>query len=711
MAVSTNSPSKPKNETTPNKHTKMKSTEVNVLEEKIDDSANRKTCHQCRQRTANLMAYCKNQRSNNNKLCPFKFCYRCLLNRYGEKADEVALLDNWKCPKCRDVCNCSNCMKKKGHQPTGVLVRTAKATGFSSVSEMLIAKGPEILISANVVKDVGTSPKKSDPSTKEQVVKLPITRGKENSSVGNCEENEQVNPLKSDTDAENGESKQKVLGTNDANGNVDQGSADESLKLETKSTKNYCVLEEINLKPIKKAKKIKGRDDGAISKENGRKKPRISKETPPNDTKKEVRVSEVDNVGVLEKKDSQNSEETSVASIEQEGKINKREDSLLSSDEKEVPDQGNNCNGQVKLKSGPVIDKVKKKAKRILNEDSDIDIPLPQGIVLTAIADIDLPAEDVGPALQFLEFCKAFGKVFDMKKGQPESLLRELTCGSSRLRRRQCSPIIRFQIQLLSLIQKNLGEESTLSPTSSGKLLLQALQKCISASRCKLEELPQNCFDMGDDVYDLLDSSKKLRILNFLCDEALCTVDLRTWIDKQNSKFVERKREATQKVLAAKDKEKRMKQKIQDEMAKAIILKNGASLSIAERDDLLSTLKVEAEKAHAEVMEAIHTVTPKKQKTDFVRTQPVLLDGNGHVFWRLTGYSHDSDILLQDIGSWDSVTSEEKWFTYDIEQKQAVESCISSLSVLLGYPVECLSFTAHNGLCHARLAVMQKEEA
>lgn len=30
--------------------------------------------------------------------------------RYGEKAEEMEALDDWKCPKCRGICNCSFCM-------------------------------------------------------------------------------------------------------------------------------------------------------------------------------------------------------------------------------------------------------------------------------------------------------------------------------------------------------------------------------------------------------------------------------------------------------------------------------------------------------------------------------------------------------------------------------------------------------------------------
>ncbi|KAI8028127.1 Cell division cycle-associated 7-like protein [Camellia lanceoleosa] len=96
-----------------------------------------------------FVAACKNLKKD--KSCTIKFCHKCLWNKlytmmcflYGEKTEDVAFLEDWNCPKCRGICNCSFCRKKLGHQPTGILVHTAKTTGFSSVSEMLHAKGPE----------------------------------------------------------------------------------------------------------------------------------------------------------------------------------------------------------------------------------------------------------------------------------------------------------------------------------------------------------------------------------------------------------------------------------------------------------------------------------------------------------------------------------------------------------------------------------------
>ena len=40
----------------------------------------------------------------------------------------------------------------------------------------------------------------------------------------------------------------------------------------------------------------------------------------------------------------------------------------------------------------------------------DVDVQFPQDTWLTTVTGIELPPEDVGDALQFLEFCAAFGK-------------------------------------------------------------------------------------------------------------------------------------------------------------------------------------------------------------------------------------------------------------------------------------------------------------
>ncbi|KAH6821569.1 Zinc-finger domain of monoamine-oxidase A repressor R1 protein [Perilla frutescens var. hirtella] len=83
--------------------------------------------------------------------------------------EEIAGLEEWVCPKCRGICNCSVCMKRRGHQPTTILINAAKETRFSSVSEMLL-KSAERLNHENVC--TGTN------------MCFTVKRGKENSFDG-----------------------------------------------------------------------------------------------------------------------------------------------------------------------------------------------------------------------------------------------------------------------------------------------------------------------------------------------------------------------------------------------------------------------------------------------------------------------------------------------------------------------------------------------
>lgn len=50
--------------------------------------------------------------------------------------------------------------KKKGHKPTGILIHTAKATGFKSASELIQVKGIENLEIYKSVERAVASPKK-----------------------------------------------------------------------------------------------------------------------------------------------------------------------------------------------------------------------------------------------------------------------------------------------------------------------------------------------------------------------------------------------------------------------------------------------------------------------------------------------------------------------------------------------------------------------
>ncbi|XP_075633014.1 uncharacterized protein LOC142605499 isoform X1 [Castanea sativa] len=593
---------------------------VRVKGNRIYDSENGKTCHQCRQKTRDFVAPCKNM--NLNKLCPINFCHKCLLNRYGEKAEDVAMLDDWKCPKCRGICNCSICMKRRGHKPTGQLVITARKTGYSSVSEMLNNKDSDNLVHEKVVENIGVSPKKPVASNKEPEAVSPRIQGKENSFDGKT----------------------------DANLNS-QISTPNTVEKKSKKTKRE-ELKEISNGSM---------NDDALPKKSSPKKPKVSEVS-----KKEAKTNRKDN-GVISKKNNSKTHVSRDKKEEKDGRTQK--DGGASS-------AVGNDNARANPKKVPVKCKVDNCTIILENKEYEVDIPLPQGASLMTVADIDLPPEDVGHALQFLEFCASFGKVIDVRKGQAESLLRELRYGR-RGRRSQYSMNVQFHIQLLSLIQKDVGEEPLLSSPMNGReSWCQALGKIISESPSVLNELLSDSFNGGVDEYDKLDFSMKLRILNFLCDEALGTVKLRSWIDDQNSKVVGKEKEAKEKLLAAKDKEKHLKKKLQDEVAKAIIAKSGA-LSIAEHDAIVSQIKSEAAQAHAERLDAMGMVSKSKQKSDAIRTEAIFLDVDGRAFWKLKGYTGEDVILLQDMGTWDAVASDEKWFVYGAEQKQAIEKYIS----------------------------------
>nr|POF23607.1 isoform 4 of cell division cycle-associated 7-like protein [Quercus suber] len=101
--------------------------------ERIYDSVNGETCHQCRQKTLGLRTHC-----SQCTLVQGQFCGDCLYMRYGENVIEANQNPDWICPVCRGICNCSLCRKGKGWMPTGNLYRKVLKLGFKSVAHYLI---------------------------------------------------------------------------------------------------------------------------------------------------------------------------------------------------------------------------------------------------------------------------------------------------------------------------------------------------------------------------------------------------------------------------------------------------------------------------------------------------------------------------------------------------------------------------------------------
>lgn len=612
---------------------------IRLVHGRIYDSVNGKSCHQCRQKTRDYTAGCKTMRKD--KSCRIHFCHKCLLNRYGEKADEVSLLEDWKCPKCRGICNCSICMKKRGCQPTGPLVHTAKATGYSSVSDMLQTNGIDNIDQIKALKDMSASLKKINASNNEENIV-----SSENSQKENCVE--------------------EVIDINVNPSHLSKNSSDEQSA--------GCKRKKVNDKP----------DDRLLSKENsllGKEKSKKIKQegstevngkiSSPNKKRPENNaVNDLDGPHDGEKKTK------TLMQVHPESEFDSKRDAVTSAEETlSEESQDFRKKKERSVKESSVKDKI------IENNDPFALTPLPQGTGVTAVGDIDLQSEDVGNALQFLEFCVVFGKIFDIKKGQPEAVLRDIMQGRSS-RRGKCSLTIQFLNNLLSFLKEEEGERLSAETLTEGKNSWYADIKMLILESPSVSRT-MGLDSLGDDVeeFENLNPSVKLKLLNFICDENLVTVELRDFIDDQNSKFAEKTKEAKEKVTAAKDEEKRLKQKMQDDIAQAIIAKNGAPLSISEHEALVSQIKREAAEAHVSVMESKDTYSKYNQRSEAVRTEPFFSGTDGNVYWRLKCYGDKSVLLSQDIGTGDTAASDEKWYAFEAEQKEIIEKRINFLRV------------------------------
>lgn len=141
-------------------------------------------------------------------------------------------------------------------------------------------------------------------------------------------------------------------------------------------------------------------------------------------------------------------------------------------------------------------------------------------------------------------------QILNLKKGQANVILQELMNGRGRqLRREQYSAAVQLHVHLLSLIQKEprytinsracvqnrfvfaqltIGvtisyRPQTSSPSCRKKSWWLDLKDYISESQKKFNPLPFDCFGMEVGEYDSLDTSTKLRLLNYLCDDVLET--------------------------------------------------------------------------------------------------------------------------------------------------------------------------------------------
>ncbi|KAF3524230.1 hypothetical protein F2Q69_00050929, partial [Brassica cretica] len=380
---------------------------VRVIGGRIYDSSNGRCCHQCRQKTMDFVASCKAMKKE--KQCPISYCHKCLLNRYGEKAEEVGALDDWRCPKCRGICNCSFCRKKRGQSPTGILTHKAKASGLSSVSELLEVEGHDTF-----------SYQKKKPKL-ENVSNGDVVAKNSNKAAGKIKK--ALNKIKTDFPR--------------------------------------AKPEDVSIEDVaKENNKVTGKIKKALNKtKNG-----FPKAKP------------------------------EAASVEAVAKEN------------------NKAAG--KIKKAKTTNKMKE-------EEIQIEAKLPNGISLTNVSGIDIPTEETGNVLQFLEFCSAFGKALDLKQGHAKSIVAAVFGSGRNTRRQQYCSVIPMMIQLMELISHDRDMSLSLSATDS--TWFSSLGECLFQSGVLSDVFPPETFKSGVSEYKKMDASARLKLLNFLCDESLST--------------------------------------------------------------------------------------------------------------------------------------------------------------------------------------------
>ncbi|KAK7364822.1 hypothetical protein VNO80_13565 [Phaseolus coccineus] len=303
---------------------------------------------------------------------------------------------------------------------------------------------------------------------------------------------------------------------------------------------------------------------------------------------------------------------------------------------------------------------------------------LPPGIELKEIFGIELPPKDVGNALQLLEFCKVFGKALDIKEGEAEAMLEELVCKQNM--HGQNSLVNEFHFRVLALILNNSGNESSSLPTrDESNSWLKYLEDLIIKSYHILNDFPLDWFQEGISGYHNLDLSKKLKLMTFLCDEALNTEKLRSYIYEENSKHVKEVKEAKHKVAATKEKVKFLEQKLRSEKAK-VVPSTVSPFSMEEHEALLSKIKIEVDEAQTEMLELKCTTQKAKLGCDALRIKPEFVDNNGKTFWNFRGCSSEGAVLLQEIKIQDEIakTPEENWYVYGCDKKEEVDKYIST---------------------------------
>ncbi|KAL3687328.1 hypothetical protein R1sor_013637 [Riccia sorocarpa] len=631
-------------------------------------TAEGKTCHQCRQRHGDVglsLAWCT--ATAGKRACTQKYCAKCLLNRYGEVLVEVQAQDSWTCPRCRGICNCSMCMKKRGLAPTGGLAKQAIAAGYSSVADLL-EKFPNVREERYTRRDdaAGTTngAKESEPAKQES-----ISPGRDQPPVDEDDDAFQtLVPGKS-------VKKEKDVIAPSLTGGGDQ--AEGVKKKKKRKTKNETEAEAT-------ADRVEAQS-AAVDRENG---------------------------------------------VEGEGAIKVR--------------KKRKAKAKVGVEQALIIREDLGEALHVLEEDAvdeeppEEEILLPTGSPLVTVGDLTFPAEAVGPALQFLEFCATFEKPLRFKRAKAQKILAEMLRGGT-LRRGSQSDIVQFHVQLLTIIlddvdddskvvmsaasnncwvyhlERHLSEQFFLSrkdkdANSEQREEEEEEERAVSTSTSKatdftLSHWPVSGEDIvtivkalrsGVDGYGNLSIATRLQILASLCDSILTTKKLRNYLDKTvNSREAEQKENREELLAVKKQVQLRLfptKEAVKENRIKEVLLAQTDSGSFSARD----FEKMKREYAELCEKEAQLTETAAKLsgvRCEAVRTEPEAVHPSGSRFWRLKGVKDRESVVLQGIKNLESDFPSEDWAVFSEDQEEEVMSCITNLNTRKKAPAKILKRT------------------
>ena len=118
----------------------------------------------------------------------------------------------WKCPPCRNFCNCSICRNRKGVGATGIITQLARSKGFDNVAEYL-----EYLVKS-----------KKDGKTKKKKKKKKEVEDNDNDMENDDEENEDAGENEKEKKSGSEEEVKKEKNENEIKAIGESGGKDEA---------------------------------------------------------------------------------------------------------------------------------------------------------------------------------------------------------------------------------------------------------------------------------------------------------------------------------------------------------------------------------------------------------------------------------------------------------------------------------------------------